>query len=132
MSVVSLPPLKTLLSRREFSTVAGVVGLALPAPLAAQTPKKAVKVGFARTGAKRAGRTAITGSIKSEAEKRGLDLTFSDAQGKQENQIRAVRSFITQGVNVIVIAPIVVAGRGVARGLAWALALVRGAGARGL
>jgi ABC-type sugar transport system substrate-binding protein len=32
------------------------------------------------------------------------------AQGKQENQIRAVRSFITQGVDAIVIAPIVETG----------------------
>ena len=110
MPVVSLSPMKTLLSRRVFSTVAGVVALALLAPLAAQTPKKAVKVGFAQTGAESAWRTANTASMKSEAEKRGIDLKFSDAQGKQENQIRAVRSFITQGVDVIVIAPIVETG----------------------
>jgi simple sugar transport system substrate-binding protein len=48
--------------------------------------------------------------MKSEAEKRGITLKFSDAQGKQENQIRAVRSFITQGVDVIVVAPIVETG----------------------
>jgi simple sugar transport system substrate-binding protein len=48
--------------------------------------------------------------MKSEAAKRGIELKFSDAQGKQENQIRAIRSFITQGVDAIVIAPIVETG----------------------
>ena len=66
--------------------------------------------------------------MTSEAEKRGLDLKFSDAQGKRENQIRAVRWFIAQSVDVIVIAAIVETGRGVAPGFAWALALVLGAG----
>jgi ABC-type sugar transport system substrate-binding protein len=106
----SLSLMKTLLSRRTFFTAAGVLTLALFTPLAAQAPKKTIKVGFAQTGAESAWRTANTASMKSEATKRGIDLKFSDAQGKQENQIRAVRSFITQGVDVIVIAPIVETG----------------------
>lgn len=80
-------------------------------PLAqAASGKKQLKVGFAQTGAESAWRTANTESMKSEAAKRGIDLKFSDAQGKQENQIRAVRSFITQGVDAIVLAPIVTTG----------------------
>jgi len=102
--------MKTLPTRRAFFTLAGVLTLALLTPLAAQSAKKPIKVGFAQTGAESAWRTANTMSMKSEAEKRGIDLKFSDAQGKQENQIRAVRSFITQGVDVIVIAPIVETG----------------------
>ncbi|MBI4622081.1 MAG: ABC transporter substrate-binding protein [Verrucomicrobia bacterium] len=73
-------------------------------------PKKPLTIGFAQTGAESAWRTANTVSMKSEAEKRGIDLKFSDGQGKQENQIRAVRSFITQGVDAIVIAPVVETG----------------------
>ena len=76
----------------------------------AAAPAKALKVGFAQTGAESAWRTANTDSMKGEAAKRGIDLKFSDGQGKQENQIRAVRSFITQRVDVIVIAPIVETG----------------------
>ena len=72
--------------------------------------KKPMKVGFAQTGAESAWRTANSESMKAEAAKRGIDLKFSDGQGKQENQIRAVRNFITQGVDVIVIAPIVETG----------------------
>lgn len=71
---------------------------------------KNLTVGFAQTGAESAWRTANTDSMKSEAAKRGITLKFSDGQGKQENQIRAVRSFITQGVDAIVIAPIVETG----------------------
>jgi ABC-type sugar transport system substrate-binding protein len=67
-------------------------------------------VGFAQTGAESAWRTANTDSMKSEAARRGIELKFSDGQGKQENQIRAVRSFITQGVDAIVIAPLVETG----------------------
>lgn len=75
----------------------------------AAEPKK-IKVGFAQTGAESDWRTANSESIKAEAAKRGVDLKFSDGQGKQENQIRAVRSFINQGVDVIMISPIVETG----------------------
>ncbi len=78
--------------------------------LALSAADKKLTIGFAQTGAESAWRTANTESMKSEAEKRGINLKFSDGQGKQENQIRAVRSFITQRVDVIVIAPLVETG----------------------
>lgn len=71
---------------------------------------KKLTVGFAQVGAESAWRTAETESIKSEAAKRGVDLKFSDAQGKQENQIKAARSFIAQGVDAIILAPVVETG----------------------
>ncbi len=67
-------------------------------------------VGFAQAGAESAWRRAETASIKDEAGKRGVNLRFSDAQGKQENQIAAVRDFIAQGVDAIILAPIVETG----------------------
>jgi simple sugar transport system substrate-binding protein len=72
--------------------------------------KKKIVVGFSQIGAESAWRTANTESIKSEAAKRGIDLRFSDAQQKQENQIRAIRSFIAQGVDVILFSPVVETG----------------------
>ena len=48
--------------------------------------------------------------MKDEAEERGITLKFSDAQGKQENEIKAVRGFIAQGVDAIVLAPVVETG----------------------
>jgi ABC-type sugar transport system substrate-binding protein len=55
-------------------------------------------------------RIANTESIKSEAAKRGIDLKFADAQQKQENQIKALRSFIAQDVDVIAFSPVVETG----------------------
>ena len=69
--------------------------------------KKAITVGFSQIGAESAWRTAETESIQSEAKKRGINLKFSDAQQKQENQIKAIRSFIAQKVDAIVLAPVV-------------------------
>jgi galactofuranose transport system substrate-binding protein len=86
-----------------------IAGLAVFALAAA---KKPATVGFSQVGAESAWRTAETESIKSEAAKRGVNLKFSDAQGKQENQIRAVRSFIAQGVDAIILAPVVETGWG--------------------
>jgi len=78
--------------------------LALGAVLASEPPTK-LTIGFSQIGAESAWRTANTTSIKSEAEKRGITLKFSDAQGEQENQVRAIRSFIQQKVDFIAFAP---------------------------
>ena len=67
-------------------------------------------VGFSQVGAESDWRVAETKSIKEEAVTRGVDLKFSDAQGKQENQIKAIRSFIAQGVTAIILAPKVETG----------------------
>ena len=71
---------------------------------------KQLVIGFAQVGAESSWRTAETDSIKSEAAIRGVNLKFSDAQGKQENQIKAVRGFIAQGVDGIILAPVVETG----------------------
>ncbi len=71
---------------------------------------KKLVVGFSQIGAESGWRTANTESIKSEAEKRGVDLKFSDAQQKQENQIKAIRSYIDQKVDVIAFSPVVETG----------------------
>ena len=67
-------------------------------------------VGFSQIGAESAWRTAETESIRSEAEKRGVKLNFSDAQQKQENQIKALRTFLAQKVDAIILAPVVETG----------------------
>jgi len=84
-----------------------------PAPSGAGAPAPATRsltVGFAQVGAESSWRTAETESIKAEAEKRGINLKFSDAQGKQENQIKALNGFIAQGVDAIILAPVVETG----------------------
>ena len=67
-------------------------------------------VGFAQIGAESEWRSANTISIKEEAERLGVELRFLDAQQKQENQIKAIRSFIAQQVDVIGVSPVVETG----------------------
>ena len=67
-------------------------------------------VGFSQMGSESAWRTAETESIRSEAAKRGIKLQFSDAQDRQENQIKALRSFLAQRVDAIILAPKVETG----------------------
>ena len=69
-----------------------------------------VTVGFSQIGAESGWRTAETESIRSEAAKRGINLKFSDAQQKQENQIKALRAFLAQRVDAIILAPVVETG----------------------
>ena len=68
-------------------------------------------VGFSQVGAESDWRTANTESMKSTfTEENGYTLLFDDAQQKQENQIKAVRNFIQQDVDYIVIAPVTETG----------------------
>jgi len=67
-------------------------------------------IGFSQIGSESGWRAAETTLTKSQAEERGYQLQFSDAQQKQENQIAALRSFIAQGVDAILIAPVVATG----------------------
>jgi ABC-type sugar transport system substrate-binding protein len=76
----------------------------------ARAAEKKLVVGFSQVGAESAWRTAETKSIRDEAAKRGVDLKFADAQGKQAAQIQALTSFIAQKVDVIVLAPVVETG----------------------
>ncbi len=71
---------------------------------------KEITMGFSQIGAESEWRTANTESVKQAAKDAGINLQFSDAQQKQENQIKAIRSFISQGVDIIAFVPIVETG----------------------
>src|SRR5687768_13506380 len=71
---------------------------------------KRIVLGFSQIGAESEWRTANTTSVQSAAKDAGIDLRFSDAQQKQENQIKALRSFIAQRVDVIAFSPVVETG----------------------
>jgi simple sugar transport system substrate-binding protein len=71
---------------------------------------KQITLGFSQVGAESAWRTANTVSVKTSAKDAGINLKFSDAQQKQENQIKAIRSFIAQKVDVIAFSPVVESG----------------------
>jgi ABC-type sugar transport system substrate-binding protein len=67
-------------------------------------------IGFSQIGSESGWRAAETSVTRQEAEARGVDLKFADAQQKQENQIKAIRGFIAQGVDAILVAPVVATG----------------------
>ena len=73
-------------------------------------PAFAIVVGFAQIGAESDWRVANTKSIIDACAAAGIDLRFVDGQQKQENQIKALRDFITQGVDVIGFSPVVESG----------------------
>ncbi|MGW5159023.1 ABC transporter substrate-binding protein [Nonomuraea wenchangensis] len=69
-----------------------------------------ITMGFAQVGAESGWRTANTKSVQESAKSAGITLKFSDAQQKQENQIKAIRSYIQQKVDVIAFSPVVESG----------------------
>ena len=86
------------------ATALVAITLSLPATAAELT------VGFSQIGSESGWRAAETSVSKSEASKRKVTLKIADAQQKQENQIKAIRSFIAQGVDAIFLAPVVASG----------------------
>lgn len=67
-----------------------------------------ITVGFAQTGSESGWRSANTESMQTAfSEENGFELVFNAADNDPAAQIAAVRSFINQGVDAIVIAPIV-------------------------
>jgi ABC-type sugar transport system substrate-binding protein len=81
------------------AAAAAALLLSLPATAAQLT------VGFSQIGSESGWRAAETAVSKQEAAKRNVTLKIADAQQKQENQIKAIRSFIAQGEDAIFLAP---------------------------
>ncbi|MFD8498925.1 ABC transporter substrate-binding protein [Amycolatopsis sp. NPDC059657] len=102
------------MSRRSWTAAAGVAGLLLLTACGGggkgASGTGAITLGFAQVGAESGWRTANTKSIQESAKTAGIELKFSDAQQKQENQITAIRSYIQQKVKVIAFSPVVESG----------------------
>jgi len=92
------------------TVIAAMIAAGLPVPAAFAQGK--IVLGFSQVGAESEWRTANTESIKASAKEAGIELKFSDAQQKQENQIKAIRAFIAQKVDVIAFSPVVESGWG--------------------
>ncbi|HVJ42627.1 MAG TPA: galactofuranose ABC transporter, galactofuranose-binding protein YtfQ [Dongiaceae bacterium] len=90
---------------------AGALAVSVAAPLTSVAARAdSLTIGFSQIGSESGWRAAETKVAKIEAEKRGITLKIADAQQKQENQIKAIRSFIAQGVDAIFVAPVVATG----------------------
>lgn len=76
-----------------------------------ESKDKLIMVGFSQVGAESEWRVANTKSMKDAlSEENGYELIFDDARNEQENQIKAIRRFILQGVKYIVFSPRVETG----------------------
>lgn len=90
------------------AVLAASIGAAIA--LSSSVQAKQITIGFSQIGAESEWRTANTNDVKRAAKENGIDLKFSDAQQKQENQIKAIRTFIAQKVDLIGFVPIVATG----------------------
>jgi simple sugar transport system substrate-binding protein len=97
------------LTRRNLLGAAMAAAIACAAPTQAFAAKP-LTIGFSQVGAESEWRSANTASIKDAAKKAGVNLKFADAQQRQENQVKAIRSFIAQRVDVIAFSPVVESG----------------------
>jgi len=95
----------------KILTLAAVVMMV--ASVAAIAAPKTWVVGFSQIGSESEWRTADTVSVQTAiGEDPTLVLVYSDAQNRQENQIKALRSFIARKVDVIVFTALVETGYG--------------------
>ncbi len=79
--------------------------------VSAQGGGEGLTIGFSQIGSESAWRTSFTEAVKAEAQARGINLLFSDAQQEQENQIAAIQAWIAQGdVDAIILAPVIESG----------------------
>lgn len=74
------------------------------------TSALAQTIGFSQVGSESWWRTSFSADMLREAGLRGIALRFDNAEGSVERQIAAVRRFIRNRVDAIVVAPIVVSG----------------------
>jgi ABC-type sugar transport system substrate-binding protein len=77
---------------------------------AQNTSDQPLTIGFAQVGTESDWRIAFTESILAEAQERNINLVVSDAENNQQNQIAAIRSFIAQEVDAIILAPVIETG----------------------
>jgi len=87
-----------------------LIASAIVGAVSAGAQAKDLTVGFSQIGSESGWRAAETTVSKSEAKRRNVTLKIADAQQKQENQIKAIRSFIAQGVDAVFLAPVVSTG----------------------
>ena len=92
-------------------TATMVCGMSVVPAVGVAAADDTITVGFSQVGAESDWRTANTESMKSTfSEENGYELIFDDAQQKQENQLTAIRNFIQQEVDYIVLAPVTETG----------------------
>lgn len=102
---------RMLLSGMAFTIACGLSGCSQKEQIAEEPSNPNIVVGFSQVGAESDWRVANTESMRSTFnDENGYELMFDDAKQKLENQIAAIRTYILQGVDYIVVAPVIEVG----------------------
>lgn len=103
-------PKRMLLRTSLVTTITIASGTLDAPPPPLRDPGRKIVLGFAQVGKESEWRVANTESIKAAARDAGIDLDFVDGEQRQENQIKAIRSFIAKRVDIIAFSPVVESG----------------------
>jgi ABC-type sugar transport system substrate-binding protein len=103
---------------RRATLAALLAGSVLTGPAACGTDQKdpaepagtPISLGFSQVGSESSWRVANTKSVQESAKAAGISLNFQDGKQRQENQIAALRRFVTEKVDVIAFSPVVESG----------------------
>ena len=95
---------------QKFLFVVLLLSAAVSTTTAQDNSGEGLTIGFAQVGSESDWRTAFSEAVKKEAEAREINLLFFDAENSQENQITALRSFVAEGVDAIILAPVIETG----------------------
>lgn len=90
-----------------LAVTAAVVAVSGSTKRAEQPGQDPVILGFSQLGSESGWRIGNSRDLIAAAEQAGVQLMYENAEQKQENQIKAIRSFIAYQVDVIAFAPIV-------------------------
>jgi galactofuranose transport system substrate-binding protein len=102
---------RAILQLAEVAALAAVTGCSTEKPSKPRKPYNAkIVLGFSQVGSESAWREANTASIKRAASLNGVDLRFENADGQQDRQFAAIRSFLAAKVDVIAFSPTVESG----------------------
>ena len=98
--------------RKRWCVLAVLLGVVLFSftgcgPQETEKPSDELLLGFSQLGSESVWRLGNTKSVSDAAEKAGVRLMTDNANQSQENQIKAIRSFIAYRVDVIAFSPIV-------------------------
>lgn len=106
LAVLAAAPVLTACSQKE-SAQNSVRDAGAETDASAPSAGSGMIVGFSQIGAESAWRMRNSESMQEAAQAAGVQLLYHNAEQKQENQIKAIRSFIVYQVDVIVFVPIV-------------------------
>lgn len=102
-----------MMTKLSFLLALCLIGLSFSSAVAqVEEGGRGLTIGFSQVGSESDWRIAFSEAVIAEAEARGINLLFANAENHQENQLASLREFMDQGVDAIVLAPVIETGWG--------------------